>query len=306
MLLSDNDLSDIHQCRATVTDLPAVSVRSDVVGRALRPIGAVTRAALRPETYPGHFREAVSTAITGAVWPFGLADRGLAELRRLVSSGDAGPSARTPVLLVHGFAANKSNWLFLTRDLRAAGFDRVDALNYNPLTADVPALAEACAVRARRLLEAAGAERVHLVGHSLGGIVARYAVQLCGLDDIAATCVTVASPHQGVGHLPCSLAPVRTIRQLAPGSRVLARLSASSRPTDTRFIAYYSNLDLLVPGHRARIVEPAVRATNVLIKDEGHLSILLSRRLSASLLHELGAVEGLPGHAPLTSLPPAA
>jgi hypothetical protein len=45
----------------------------------------------------------------------------------------------------------------------------------------------------------------------------------------------------------------------------------------------------------------------VLVKDEGHLSILLSRRLSSSLLHELGAVEGLPGHgASLASLPPAA
>ena len=269
----------------------------------LQPIGAVARAAIRPETYPGHAREAVSLAVTATMWPFGLVDRGIAELRRHLGDDDH-DSDRSPVLLIHGFAANKSNWLFLTRDLRDAGFRRVDALNYNPLTLDIPALADACARRARGLLEATGAERVHLVGHSLGGIVARYAVQLAGLHDVAASCVTVASPHGGVGHLPCRIAPVRSVRQLTPGSAVLARLAASSRPLPTRFVAYYSNLDLLVPGQRARIVEPALRATNVLVKDEGHLSILLSRRLSSSLLHELAAVDGV-GSA-LSSLPPAA
>jgi triacylglycerol lipase len=268
----------------------------------LQPIGAVARAALRPETYPGHAREAVSLAVTATMWPFGLVDRGLAELRRHLGDDPDG-NGRSPVLLIHGFAANKSNWLFLARDLRDAGFGRVDALNYNPLTLDIPDLADACSRRARDLLEATGADRVHLVGHSLGGIVARYAVQLGGLDDVAASCVTVASPHGGVGHLPCRFAPIRTVRQLTPGSPVLARLSASSRPLRTRFVAYYSNLDLLVPGNRARIVEPALRATNVLVKDEGHLSILLSRRLSSSLLHELAAVDG--DGAPLSSLPAA-
>ena len=269
----------------------------------LQPIGAVARAALRPETYPAQAREAVSLAVTASMWPFGLVDRGLQELRRRLGDDPDDDPGRSPVLLVHGFAANKSNWLFLSRDLRAAGFGRVDALNYNPFTLDIPDLAAACARRARELAAATGSPRVHLVGHSLGGIIARYAVQLCGLHDVAATCVTVASPHGGVGHLPCGWAPIRSLRQLTPGSPVLARLRASSRPLPTRFVAYYSNLDLLVPGHRARIGEPALRATNVLIKDEGHTSILLSRRLSSSLLHELAAVDGQGTR--LTSLPAA-
>ncbi len=271
----------------------------------VNPLVNVVKAAVRPESYPGHAREAVSIAVTAAAWPFGLADRGLTEIRRLTDRDES--LIPTPVLLVHGFAANKSNWLFLQRDLRAAGYGRVHALNYNPFLADIPTIAGACAIRARQLMAATGTDRIHLVGHSLGGLVARYAVQLCGLDDLAASCVTVASPHQGVGHLPAAFAPIRSVRQLTPGSAVLARMRASSRPLPTRFVGYYSNLDLLVPGHRARIVEPALRATNVLVKDEGHLSILLSRRLSSSLLHELGAGEGLAGHgAPLSGIPPAA
>jgi pimeloyl-ACP methyl ester carboxylesterase len=261
----------------------------------------VARAAVRPETYPGQVREAISLAVTAAMWPFGMVDRGDLDIRAL---GDRPAPARpTPVLLVHGFAANKSNWTFLRRDLRAAGYGNVHALNYNAFGADIPTAAALAVERARSLMATSGADGVHVVGHSLGGVVARYAVQIGGLEE-ARTCITVASPHQGVGSARLGRWP-GTVRQLRPDSDVLVRLRASSRRMATRFVAYYSNLDLLVSGERGRIVEAPLRAANVLIKDEGHTSILLSRRLSGSLLHELAAADGVPGHGSLGSIPAA-
>jgi pimeloyl-ACP methyl ester carboxylesterase len=273
--------------------------------RLVSPAAEVVRAALRPETVPGHIRELTSLGVTAAMWPLGLADKGIAELRRRVT-GDESP-IETPVLLVHGYGANKSNWLYLERYLRDAGFRRVHALNYNPLTADIPALATACTRRARELMDHFGVDRIHVIGHSLGGVVARYAVQISGLEGVD-TLVTVASPHRGapLAHIGFGA----TAAQLCPGSPVLRRLRASSRPLPTTFVAYYSNLDLIVPARRAMILEPALRATNILVKDEGHLSILLSRRLAASVVDQLGAAEGLPGYgtrlAPLVPAPPVA
>jgi triacylglycerol lipase len=255
-----------------------------------RDVRELVRAATRPETLPGHAREAVSTAVTVGLWPLGIVDRGLQELRTWAHGSDGVP---TPVLLIHGYGANKSNWIFLERELRSAGFERLHAVNYNPLVSDVPAIATTVAQRARRIMEHAGVDRIHLVGHSTGGIVARYAVQVLGLEGVGA-CVSVASPHNGSP--VARLWPGRTAGQLRPNSDLLRRLRASSRPLPTRFIAYYSNLDLLVPGRSAQITEPALRATNVLVKDEGHLSILLSRRLARSIVDQLGASEGLPGH----------
>ncbi len=259
--------------------------------RLVDPARDVARAAGRPATYRGLLRETTSTAVTVAMWPFGLADRRVAELRRMTSPVDC--EVPTPVLLVHGYGANKSNWLFLERYLRGAGFGRIHALNYNPLAADVPALAAACTERARRVMRLSGADRVHLIGHSLGGVVARYAVQVTGLEG-ASVCVSVASPHRGAPAARFGLGS--TARQLRPGSAVLRRLSASSRRLPTRFVAYYSNLDLVVPARSAMILEPALRAVNICVKDEGHLSILLSRRLAASIVDQLAAAEGLPGH----------
>lgn len=266
------------------------------------PVRTALRAAARPESYTAQVREAASLAVTAALWPFGFLDRGLSELRSRAAAGSS-PVA-TPVLLVHGYGANKSNWFFLDRHLRQVGFERVHALNYNPLVESIPEIAGRCALRARELMDHFGSERIHIIGHSCGGIVARYAIQLGGLEGVD-TCVTIASPHQGA---PLArLAPGGTARELAPGSAVLRRLHASARRLPTRFFAYYSNVDVLVPGRRAMILEPALAATNVLVKDEGHLSIMLSRRMAASVAGQLAAAEGLAGHgSPVRALPVAA
>lgn len=268
----------------------------DRIRRAVDPAVRVVTAMKRPTTYAGHLREATSTVVTAGMWPFGFADRGLDEVR----DPEAHSPVATPVLLVHGYGANKSNWLFLSRYLDQAGFARQHALNYNPLQADIPRLAEQCAERALELRDHFGTERIHVVGHSLGGVIARYAVQVLGLEGVHVG-ITVASPHGGVrlaryGSPLSAVSPLHSGLQLRPDSPVMTLLRASAQPTTTRWVAYYSNLDLIVPARRAMIVEPELAATNILVKDHGHLSIMLSRRLAHSVVDQLGAAEGLPGY----------
>jgi pimeloyl-ACP methyl ester carboxylesterase len=242
------------------------------------------------------------------MWPLGVVDRGFADLAGLPACEES--PVDTPVLLVHGYGANKSNRLFLKRYLRHAGFHRVHALNYNPFRNDIPALADRCVERAAELKEHFGVDRIHVIGHSLGGIIARYAVQVVGLEGVS-VCISVASPHNGVrlaryGSLVAELGPFDAGLQLRPDSPVMVLLRSSARPLATQFVAYYSNLDLIVPAKRAMILEPELEATNILVKDQGHLSIRLSRRLAASVVDQLGAAEGLPGYgAPLRALAPA-
>jgi triacylglycerol lipase len=271
--------------------------------RATKPTAAVVRALTRPGSYPGHARELTSTAVTAAMWPLGLV--GWSPPSTGATTGVTGRSGRrreplvsTPVLLVHGFGANKSNWFFLRRHLEQAGFGHIDAIDYNPLRHDIPTLADRCAQRARALMDRHGVDRVHLIGHSLGGVLVRYAIQVLDLEGVGVA-ATVCSPHGGIrpagwgASLPIprhGAAP-----QLDPAGAVMTELRRTSRALPTRFVAYYSNLDLVVPARRARIVEPQLSATNILVKDHGHLSIMLSRRLATSVTNELAAAEGLAG-----------
>jgi pimeloyl-ACP methyl ester carboxylesterase len=245
-----------------------------------------------------------STVITAGMWPLGFTDAGAAGLDSL---HEVASDVETPVLLVHGFGANKSNWMFLRRYLHQAGFGRVHALNYSALGTDIPSLAERCAERAAELRDRLGADRVHLIGHSLGGVVARYAVQVTGLEG-AGVCITIASPHGGVrlaryGSPFAVISPFPAGLQLRPGSEVMEALRTTADRSSARFVAYYSNLDLLVPARRAMILEPGLHATNILVKDQGHLSIMFSRRLAQSVVDQLAAAEGLPGYGtPVRSL----
>lgn len=260
--------------------------------RMVDPVGRVALALRRPGTYAGHVREAASTVATMGMWPLGFADQVLADHR-----GSTARSVATPVLLLHGYGANRSNWWILNRHLRAAGFDRTYALNYNPLAIDLPHLAEQCVQRIDELKDHFGVDRIHVVGHSLGGIIARYAVQVLGATGVD-TVVTVASPHGGVrlaryASAVSEASPFSTGAQLRPNAPEMVLLRSSARPMSTRFVSYYSNLDLVVTARRAMIVEPELAATNLLIKDHGHLSILLSRQLGSSLVEQLRLSERL-------------
>jgi triacylglycerol lipase len=85
-------------------------------------------------------------------------------------------SAATPILLVHGFADNRTAFAVLGRALRKRGFGVVHCVNYSVLTAltgDVRSAAGELAQQVERICTATGAQQVHVVGHSLGGLVAR-------------------------------------------------------------------------------------------------------------------------------------
>jgi hypothetical protein len=51
-------------------------------------------------------------------------------------------------------------------------------------------------------------------------------------------------------------------------------------------------MDVVVPGYSARLVDPHLAAANHLVKDVGHLSILLARVFHNSLVEELLISEG--------------
>ena len=187
-------------------------------------------------------------------------------------------AAGTPILLVHGLVDNRSVFTLLRRALRRRGFGQVLTLNYSPFTQDVRSAAARLAELVERTCEATGHERVHVVGHSLGGVVARYYVQRMGGDARVHTLCTLGSPHAGT--TAAHLLPSRLVRQLRPGSALLTELAAPAPGCRTRFVAFWSDLDqLIVPKRSARIDHPDLAARNVLLRGVGHMSLPIDGRV---------------------------
>lgn len=218
--------------------------------------------------------------------PFGRSFDGLTPVQRGLVAGDV-EAAGTPILLVHGMVDNRSIFTLLRRGLHRRGFGRVASMNYGPLVADVREVARALASSVEALCAETGYERVHLVGHSMGGLVARYYVQCLGGDERVHTLVTLGTPHGGTAH--AHLVPHPLVRQLRPGSPLLRELAAPSTCC-TRFVAIWSDVDQMVfPTRRARLEHPDLAVRNVLVPGAGHMSLPIDRRVvhevSTTLAH---------------------
>jgi pimeloyl-ACP methyl ester carboxylesterase len=186
-------------------------------------------------------------------------------------------AARTPILLVHGIMDNRSVFTVFRRALCRRGFGVVHAVNYSVLTGDVRAAAEKLHDHVERLRERTGAEKVHVVGHSLGGMIARYYVQRLGGCAAVDTLVTLGAPHGG--SLAAWLMPTPLAAQLRPGSAVLAELAAPAPGCTTRFLVAWSRMDQMVlPQRNARLVHPDLDAEHLELRDVGHLALPIDPR----------------------------
>lgn len=156
------------------------------------------------------------------------------------------------VVLVPGFSETDFIFRRLGDHLARAGF-RFQVYKYNTLTGDL-------AVESARLaawVAAHPVNRVHFVGHSMGGVLVRHLVEQHGVTQLGGV-VTIASPRGGTA-LGRAI-PGRYGRQIQPGSHFLAELA--DKP-DYRLLNIWSAHDSIVaPRSAARLNERDVQLTS--------------------------------------------
>ncbi|MFF7261325.1 lipase family alpha/beta hydrolase [Streptomyces sp. NPDC008159] len=180
---------------------------------------------------------------------------------------------KPPVVLLHGFIDNRSVFVLLRRALAQDGGRHLESLNYSPLTFDIRAAAELLGRHIEDICERTGRERVDVVGHSLGGLIARYYVQRLGGDRRVRTLVTLGTPHGGTQVAPLANAhPI--VRQMRPGSDVLEELREPAPGCRTHFVAFWSDFDhVMVPVETACVDHPDLMVRNVQVTGIGHLAL---------------------------------
>jgi triacylglycerol lipase len=277
-------------------------------------MGGISRVLTRdvPRVASGMAREAGWVTAHLMTYPFGLlSEPGSRSQRRhnLVGLSPhqrslvhfAVDAAATPILLVHGIVDNHTIFSPLERALRRRGFTDLSSFDYGLLTSDVRATADDLAVAIEKLVEESGSEKVHVIGHSLGGLITRYYVQRMGGHQRVHTVVTLGTPHQGTA-LARAGSVLPLVRQLRPDSDLIAELNESAPDCDTRFLAFYSDLDqLIVPSRNARIEHPDLRVRNVAVRGIGHMSLTndggIAFQIAAALAHLDDRVESDPHEA---------
>ncbi|MGW3264512.1 esterase/lipase family protein [Streptomyces sp. NPDC001056] len=196
-----------------------------------------------------------------------------------------------PVVLLHGFIDNRSVFVLLRRSLAQHGGQRVESLNYSPLTCDIRTAAELFGRHVEEICARAGSDRVDIVGHSLGGLIARYYVQCLGGDLRVRTLVTLGTPHAGTRVAPLADAhPI--VRQMRPGSQVIEELGRSAPGCRTRFVSFWSDLDpLMDPLETACLDHPDLDAHNIRVTGIGHLALPVHPAVAAGIREALDSAD---------------
>ncbi len=279
-----------------------LAAAQDRVRRARRTTRRGASALLSAKGLRGAAVEVAWLSTHVAMYPLGLAEEkareeverhnldGLPPVQRGLLMGDV-EAAGTPIILVHGVVDNRSVFTLLRRGLRKRGFGRVVTLNYSRFTADIRTVAQRLADLVEDVVRETGYERVHVVGHSMGGFIGRYYVQCMGGDKRVHTLVTLGSPHSG--STPARYVPAGVFRQMKPGSQIIREFDKPAPGCSTRFLAVWSDLDqVIIPKRNARIIHPDLNARNVFVRGVGHMSLPVDGRV----VHEICTTLAHLGH----------
>ncbi|MFQ5692346.1 MAG: esterase/lipase family protein [Nitrospinota bacterium] len=201
-------------------------------------------------------------------------------------SGDRPPGDR-PVILCHGFHMRGLTLGVLAFWLRRLGRSVVVLPTFGPATADIRHYADQLAGHIRDALDRSGANAVDLVGHSMGGLIARACLAQArrsgGPDLRVARLVTLGTPHRGTGFWvftwgDCGL-------DMRPGSPFLSWLGDEPAGVDATAIA--SPFDGLVYEESALGWNaPGVR--KIKVEGVGHVALSMLPRVARRVFEALG------------------
>jgi triacylglycerol esterase/lipase EstA (alpha/beta hydrolase family) len=179
--------------------------------------------------------------------------------------------AELPILLLHGVGCNAGVWSGFRRHLEQRGFGPVYALSYGPPLASIEHFADQVATRIGDIADATGASQVVLVGHSMGGLVARAYLRQYGGAKVRRL-ITIGTPHHGSMHAwmmaGMSLAQMRpsnawlaTLNGIADGVPVASIWSwhdSMVTPQTSSRIEWGDNIVLAGVAHNALLDDPDV------------------------------------------------
>jgi pimeloyl-ACP methyl ester carboxylesterase len=178
-------------------------------------------------------------------------------------------------VLVHGSLATGGAWRPLRKRLEARRA-RAVTFTYGPGFGVRDIAAEIAAVLARIPAKV----RVHLVGHSLGGLAVRWYVQEMPCDERVVQTISVAAPFAGARGAWFYPGPAG--RDMQRGSEVLERLSSTALGPGLPHLSIFGSADTAVA---ADTVFPV--GERFVVAGAGHNTLLFDEAVVARIVEEI-------------------
>jgi uncharacterized membrane protein YdjX (TVP38/TMEM64 family) len=195
---------------------------------------------------------------------------------------------KTPVLLIYGFFSSQRSLNVIERQLVAAGFD-VMSFNLGGLfgtffTHGVMETASFIDYKLKRQMDRHGFNKVHIVAHSKGSLVALWWLLKLGGSKYCDRLVTMAAPCSGSYFTYLALVtPLgffwRDVWQMRPGSSFLKFLKDSEVPKNLKIFSLYSDKDMIARGRLGTFTPKtgSYNITNIAMNEMSHFDFIVRR-----------------------------
>ncbi|MEM7678229.1 MAG: alpha/beta fold hydrolase [Myxococcota bacterium] len=193
-----------------------------------------------------------------------------------VKTKQSGP-IRVGVLFVPGLGANGGNFMSM-RDALRDHVDQFDVFDYFSLQ-DPRKLARHLRLRIRTL--AARCRALFCIGHSLGGVLIRMALQDAEIPSSVAGFAAICSPLHGTWRSRWAPGP---LRQLTPDSAMMDQLLASAdrlKPLRNRILTVSARHDQFVSPASSALLD---LGPQLMLEDVAHNGALLDSRVHSAVL----------------------
>jgi triacylglycerol lipase len=176
----------------------------------------------------------------------------------------------TPVIFVHGYTGNASNWTTALSVFRAGGFTRLYTYEYNWAGSN-----QVSAAGLRAFVDSVrrqtGASKVAIVNHSMGGLVTRWYLEELGGSPNVSHVASIAGANHGTTFAGACLFNISCV-EMYPGSLFLLDLAGGDEtPGDARYGTWYSPCDGVIIPYTST---PLGGATNTLVSCQTHIGFL--------------------------------
>ncbi|MEV6259608.1 alpha/beta fold hydrolase [Streptomyces sp. NPDC051784] len=156
-------------------------------------------------------------------------------------------STSTPVVFVHGYTGNASNWVTAKSVFQLNGWSssKLFTYDYNSYGNNINN-AQGLATFVNNVKSQTGASKVAIVNHSMGGLVSQYYLKVLGGSSSVSHLASIAGANHGTTYASACLI-YTTCQQMYPGSSFIGQItSGDETPGDTKYATWYSACDGII------------------------------------------------------------
>jgi len=199
---------------------------------------------------------------------------------------DSSNSSGVPILLVHGYLQNQTDWLWFKHRLQTIShIGPIYSFNLNSPFDSIAKYAEKLKEEISDIKAETKQDKIILIGHSMGGLVCGYYTEFLAKPGEVAKVITLGSPFQGTRL--AALGYGENVKEMSPHSSFLQDLTSRIQQSSITYHYVASQIDNMIIPWQAAFPPHNTLAGNhkLILEDHGHLRLLISPQVVRQVAH---------------------